>query len=269
MHYAILRNLYAVRRLGVNPRKLVRMDDTGLPASIEIAWGLRDRPSKGPKPGLSLERIVGAAVRIAASEGLAAVSMGKVAAELGVGTMSLYRYVGAKDELLVLMAEAAFATPPPPPTPGEGWREGLSRWAWRLFEVMRANAWVLRMPITGPPATPNQLAWLESGLVALRGSGLSESAKMSVMLLLVGFVRAEATVSTEIGVAYAARGETEQQGAAAYGRLLARLVTPERYPAITAAMAAGVATEEDSPERRFEFGLTRLLDGIESLVHDQ
>lgn len=242
------------------------MDETGLPASIEIAWGLRERPSKGPKPGLSLERIVEAAVRVAASEGLAAVSMSRVAADLGVGTMSLYRYVGAKDELLVLMSEKAFDAAPPPIAPDDGWREGLTRWAWRLFEVMRANSWVLRMPITGPPATPNQLAWMESGLTALRECGLTESAKISVMLLLTGFVRSEATVSTEIGHAYAAKGATEQEGAAAYGQLIARLITPERYPAIAAAMAAGVSTEEDSPEIRFAFGLERVLDGIGCLI---
>ena len=73
---------------------------TGLPASIEAAWGVRTRPSKGPRPALSLERIVAAAVRVAAGDGLQAVSMGRVASDLGVSTMSLYRYVGAKDELL-------------------------------------------------------------------------------------------------------------------------------------------------------------------------
>jgi hypothetical protein len=69
--------------------------ETGLPASIEAAWGLRERPAKGPKPGLSLDRIVEAAVGVAATEGLAAVSMGRVAKELSVSTMSLYRYVAA------------------------------------------------------------------------------------------------------------------------------------------------------------------------------
>ena len=59
-------------------------DGTGLPASIEAAWGLRQRPTKGPKRGLSLERIVEAAMKIAASDGLAAVSMGRVAADLEV-----------------------------------------------------------------------------------------------------------------------------------------------------------------------------------------
>jgi AcrR family transcriptional regulator len=246
------------------------MDDsasgTGLPASIEIAWGLRARPSKGPKPGLTQERIVEAAVRVAASDGLAAVSMSRVATELGVGTMSLYRYVGAKDELLVLMAEAAFAAAPPVPEPGAGWRAGLTAWAWQLFGVVRANAWVLRMPISGPPATPNQLRWMESGLPALRGTGLAEGVKISVMLLLTGYVRSEAGVAADIGSAYAAAGTTEQEAAAAYGRLITRLITPDRFPAIAAAMAAGVAEEDDSPEIRFEWGLARVLDGIAALV---
>ena len=241
-------------------------DDTGLPASIEIAWGLRERPTKGPKPGLSLDRIVGAAVNVAATDGLAAVSMSRVAADLGVGTMSLYRYVGAKDELLVLMSEAAFRGAPEPPAPGEAWRDALSRWAWRLFEVLCENSWVLRIPISGPPMTPNQLAWMECGLVALRDSGLAEGEKISVMLLLTGFVRSEVTVSVDITAAYAAAGATEQEAAAAYGRLVTRLITPERFPAIAAAMAAGVASEEDSPEIRFTFGLDRVLDGIDALI---
>jgi AcrR family transcriptional regulator len=65
---------------------------------------VRTRPGKGPRPALSLERIVAAAARVAATDGHQAVSMSRVAAELGVATMSLYRYVAAKDELLALMA---------------------------------------------------------------------------------------------------------------------------------------------------------------------
>src|SRR4029450_6860985 len=141
---------------------------TGLPASIEAAWGVRTRPSKGPRPALGLERIGAAAVRGAAGgrrpaggvgggagEGLQAVSMGRVAADLGVSTMSLYRYVGAKDELLALMADLTFEAPPAPRGPGESWRDGLSRWAWTELAVYRRNPWVLRIPISGPPVTPN------------------------------------------------------------------------------------------------------------------
>ena len=142
------------------------MDDqspTGLPASIEAAWGARTRPNKGPRPALSLERIVAAAVRVATTDGLQAVSMGRVAADLGVSTMSLSRYVAAKDELLALMADLSFEAPPAARRPEETWRDGLSRWAWSELGVYRRNPWVLRIPISGPPVTPNAMAWLERG----------------------------------------------------------------------------------------------------------
>src|SRR3981081_4220487 len=118
-------------------------EGTGLPASIEAAWGLRGRPRKGPKPELSLERIVEAAVKVASSEGLTAVSMSRVAAELSAAPMSLYRYVAAKDELLALMVDAVAAAPPAAAAPGEGWRAGLSRWAWSYMALLRRHPWVL------------------------------------------------------------------------------------------------------------------------------
>src|SRR5258708_38184003 len=81
-------------------RNVTEDSGTGFPASLDVAWGLRDRPHRGPKPGLSLDRIVVAGVKVAQAEGLAAVSMSRVAAELGTGPMSLYRYVAAKEEVL-------------------------------------------------------------------------------------------------------------------------------------------------------------------------
>jgi AcrR family transcriptional regulator len=128
-----------------------------------VAWGLRARPSKGPKRGLSLARIVEAAIKVAVSEGLAAVSMSRVASELGAATMSLYRYLATKDELLTLMMDAAVGSPPVAPSDA-GWREALVRWAWGYLAVLRRHPWMLRVPISGPPATPNHLAWLEVGL---------------------------------------------------------------------------------------------------------
>ena len=74
--------------------------ENGIPPVLAMAWGLRDRPGKGPRPGLTLERIVAAGVKVAATEGLGAVSMARVAKELGAATMSLYRHINAKDELL-------------------------------------------------------------------------------------------------------------------------------------------------------------------------
>lgn len=246
------------------------MDDqqpTGLPASIEVAWGVRTRPSKGPRPALSLERIVAAAVRVAATDGLQAVSMSRVAADLGVSTMSLYRYVGAKDELLALMADLSFEAAPAPRGPEESWRDGLARWAWAELGVYRRNPWVLRIPISGPPVTPNAMAWLERGLDCLRDSGLREDEKLSVMLLLTGFVRSQATLQADVAAAQAAGAappDPELMGS--YGRLLARLTDPARFPALRAVIAAGVFDEPDEADYDFRFGLERVLDGIETLI---
>src|SRR3954447_11763378 len=96
-----------------------------VPASYETAWGLRERPARGPKRGLSLERIVAAAIAVADAEGLDAVSMSRVAAELGASAMSLYRYVEAKDELLALMFDTEMG---PPPLLPDGWRPALRHW---------------------------------------------------------------------------------------------------------------------------------------------
>ncbi len=232
-----------------------------IPASVAAAWGRRERPTRGPKPGLSLERIVQAGVAVASREGLAAVSMARVAQELGTSTMSLYRYVKAKDELLMLMVDAAVG-PPPPIAPDEDWRDALSRWAWSQHERMRRHPWAVRVPIAGPPTTPNQVAWMESVLWALRDTGLAEDEKASVLLLLSGYVRNEATLAAELMAA----GFISDEQMMGYSRLLATLTDSDRFPALHALLEAGVFDRADPPEKEFGFGLERILDGIEALI---
>jgi AcrR family transcriptional regulator len=235
--------------------------DLPIPASVAAAWGRRERPSRGPKPGLSLGRIVEAGVAVASAEGLAAVSMARVAHELGTSTMSLYRYVKAKDELLMLMVDAAIG-PPPPTAPDEGWRDALSRWTWSQHERMSRHPWAVRVPITGPPTTPNQVAWMESALWSLRDTGLSEDEKASILLLLSGYVRNEATLAAELMAA----GFLSDEAMMGYSRLLAALTDPERFPALHALLDAGVFDRADPPEKEFGFGLERILDGIDALI---
>ncbi|SBU91707.1 transcriptional regulator, TetR family [Streptomyces sp. Ncost-T6T-1] len=239
-----------------------------LPASLEAAWGLRDRPAKGPKPGLSLERIVAAAVDVASADGLAAVSMGRVAQEVGASTMSLYRYVSAKDELYVLMQEAAFGPPEPLSAleTGAGWREALAEWASAQRDRLRAHLWLLRIPVGGPPATPNSLAWWEQGLQALEGSGLGESDKTSVALLVSSFVRSQALLMADLAAAVAARGVPPEEVNASYERTLKRLVVPARHPGISRLLESGAMSGPDDPDHEFIFGLERLLDGVEALI---
>jgi AcrR family transcriptional regulator len=235
-------------------------NETGLPASIEAAWGLRDRATKGPKPGLTLGRIVKAAVKVADAEGLAAVSMARVATELGASTMSLYRYVAAKDELLALMVDAALGAPPPAADP-EDWRAGLMRWAWAQRAAFQRHPWALRVPV-GPASTPNQTAWIEDGLRAQGDTALAEAEKLSVLLLVSGYVRNVANMDADIGAAV----RDDQEVMPTWARQLERLTDAERFPALRAALASGAFDQDDDPDDEFVFGLERILDGIEALV---
>jgi AcrR family transcriptional regulator len=228
-----------------------------LPASLAAAWGRPAPRGRGPKPGLSLERIVAAGVRVAATEGLAAVSMSRVAAELGASTMALYRYVAAKDELLALMVDAALG-PPPGASEQDGWRAGLEHWAWAYHDRLRRHEWVVRIPIAAPAVTPNLTAWLDDGLRALGETPLSEEDKLSALLLLSGFVRNEATLVADMSA------QTEIM--VPWARLLRELTDQERFPALRQALASGAFDQDDDPDDEFVWGLERILDGIAALV---
>jgi AcrR family transcriptional regulator len=239
----------------------------GLPATLAAAWGLRERPTKGPKPSLSLERIVAAGVKVAESEGLAAVSMSRVAARLDASTMSLYRHVTNKDELLALMMDTAIGPPPSNLPPGEGWREGLSRFARAERDGLLRQPWVLRVPLTAPPLTPNQIAWLEWGLRFLRGTGLPAQQKMSVILTISSYVWRATTIEADLIEGAKAAGTTVEQAAAGFGQILARLADPRRFPEVHAAIAEGAFDDEEyEMDPEFVFGLELILDGVEVLI---
>jgi AcrR family transcriptional regulator len=231
-----------------------------LPPSIELAWGLRDAGTRGPKRGLTLDRIVGAGIKVALTEGLAALSMARIASELGVGTMSLYRYVAAKDELLTLMVDQALG-PPPTPAAAEDWRAGLRRWADALRAAYGRHPWSLRVPISAPPLGPNNVAWLDNALAALGATPLSEQEKLSTVLLLSGFVRNDSTLIADLTAG--AGGEMVMPG---YGEMLGRLIDPGQLPALHRAIVSGSLDDPDDPDVEYEFGLARILDGVAVLI---
>ncbi|MEV0154440.1 TetR/AcrR family transcriptional regulator [Micromonospora sp. NPDC050686] len=240
-----------------------------LPPAIEAAWGLRGRAPRGPRPGLTLARIVEAAVRIADAEGLAAVSMGRVAKELGAGTMALYRYVGAKDELLTLMVDTAYGEPPGAGDDSRDWRAGLAHWAWADRGTLRRHPWILLVPIAGPPLTPNSLAWLEDGLRCLADTALAEHEKLSVILLVTGYVRNESLLSAQIAEGTRSAGIASEDLMSSYRALVARVADPGRFPALNRLLAAGVLDRADDPDEEFVFGLERVLDGVAALIHER
>jgi hypothetical protein len=149
---------------------------TGLPAGLAAAWGLRERPMKGPRRALSLERFVDAAVQVPAAEGLPAVSIGRVAKELGSSPMSLLRRQGRAARL---MLDAAYGVPAPLPAGILGRRAELSHWAGEMRDALHVTRWALALPVSGPPVTPDRIGWMERGLTALRGTGLKEQEKLS------------------------------------------------------------------------------------------
>ncbi len=237
-----------------------------LSRGIQAAWGRRPALTRGPKRELTLERIVAAGVDLADAEGLAGVSMSRVAAALGTGAMSLYRYVSDKDELLKLMVDAAYGPPPDTRPPAGDWRAGLTWWAGSQLDAMLRHPWAVRVPIPGPPTTPNTVSWLDQGLRCLAQTPLDETQKMSVLLLLTGYARNEATLTADLDAAFVA-GTTPQAAMSRYGRILNGLIAGGDYAGLRAVIDSGFFdAQDDPPDAEFRFGLGRILDGIERLL---
>ena len=236
-------------------------DAPDLPPRLALAWGVAERPERAPKRELSIERIVEAAIEIADADGLAAVSMAKVAQSLGFTTMSLYRYVTSKDDLLLLMQEAALDVEYPPAHEPADWRAELREWAQFTMAVFASHPWFLDIPVTGAPLTPNNLRGADSGLRALRSTPLDDEEKMSVILLVSGYARNAARLQTDLARAVATvDGDVTVQGSA-WLDALRELVDEVRFPYLRPLVEAGTyAGEGDIDDTAW--GLERVLDGI-------
>jgi AcrR family transcriptional regulator len=244
-------------------------DDTGLPASFEMVWGVRERPTKGPKRGLSLEQVIDAGILVANAEGIDGVSMSRVASELGTSAMSLYRYVAAKSELLWLMIDRAFGQVDAA-EPVEGtWRERLERWAGIEIAAYRQFPWILRIPVSGAPIMPNQLRFMEWGLRALGETRLAEHEKLSAILLLTSFTRSFALLRGDLAAAYEAE-DPIARSSAGYGALITKLTSAAEFPALHAVVNSGAFEDGsegvDGLDYDFQFGLDRILDGVAVLI---
>ncbi|KAA9156180.1 TetR/AcrR family transcriptional regulator [Microbacterium lushaniae] len=223
-------------------------------------------PQRGPKREMSLERIVDAAVQIADAEGLGAVSMAAVAARLGYTTMSLYRYVSAKDDLIQLMQEEATGLPPESIREAEGWRAGLVAAYRASVQVYLAHPWILDIPITGSPVTPNSAAFMDVMLDALTDTPLTHDERLAAVLQVTGQARWYGTILAAYARQARERGMSPEEIAAYEDQLFATLITPEEYPALRQAVDAGVFRSEADP---FGFGLERTLDGLAAYMAER
>jgi AcrR family transcriptional regulator len=239
---------------------------SALPKSIASAWGVQEQARKGPKPALTLDRIIEAGIRVADTDGLHAVSMGRVATEAGTAPMSLYRHVASKDELIDLMVDAAWGTMSSAVTAEEGWRAGLTRYAWEMRRAAQRHLWVVRVPLRSLPIMPNEVAWFDGALTCLRGTGLTEARKASVIMLLAGYVRNLATTEADVMAAIRASGQAPLEWMSGWAAMIKDVADRDRFPALAVFMDAGVFETDDDPDDEFVFGLGRILDGIEALI---
>jgi AcrR family transcriptional regulator len=236
-----------------------------VPDALRRLWGLAEPSRLGRPAALDLGSIVSTAGDLADADGLAGVTLPKVAKALGFTPMSLYRYVGSKDELLVLMTDTAVGVPPQ--IEDTSWREGLTRWAVAQWQLFRRRPWLARMPISGSPSGPNQIAWMESALAVLKGTGLDWTRKVGVLNLVGGYVRHAAVQADDLAAARApgvGKAEAERD----YGRALAQLVDPERFPQVAELFASTVfeAPAGNPEDSDFTIGLEFVLDGIAAAV---
>lgn len=251
------------------------MTDAEISRTLALAWGLAAAPQRGPKRELSLERIVDAAIEIADTEGLAAVTMQRVAQTFEFSTMALYRYVATKDELYQLMLDAAMAGRIDPLEQG-GWRAGLHTVLRALVTGYRSHPWALDIPLRGDiHLMPGQMRAADFALRAMRTLPASAPTKLAVLIMLSAHARGFASVEREVLASVEPGPETRA--------LIDEAVTVTRFPDLAPLVRNGVyfgenPTAQESPEptqqlapekdaeQLFEFSAAVLLAGLEQAL---
>ncbi|RJO75814.1 TetR/AcrR family transcriptional regulator [Nocardia panacis] len=233
------------------------------PTAAELLWGQPERPKRGPKPALTVAGIVAEAITLADADGLANLSMQRLAERLGFTKMSLYRYVPGKAELIALMVDMGMGEPPDlaaahADSTAEPWRGVLHRWAEAVFDTFVAHPWALEATLGIRPIGPNETAWAEVAVRALADTGLTGPEKLDTVALLSGHVRG---LVQQVGAA-----GRDQMSERADGHL-ARLTSAagESYPALAAALAEEAAAASGEGDA-LRFGIERILDGLGVLM---
>ncbi|MFI8822600.1 TetR/AcrR family transcriptional regulator C-terminal domain-containing protein [Streptomyces sp. NPDC053431] len=216
------------------------------------------------QPVLALGRIVAAAVEVADTEGLAAVSMRRVAAELGVATMSLYRHVADKDDLLTRMMDAVIAERPLPDEAPADWRAAIELAVRRLWELFRRHPWLApALSVTRPQMIGSALPYSEWMLATLLARGLDLNTAFTAHLTLLNYARGIAVNLEAEREAEAHSGLDNEEWMGSQEPALLTILASGRFPALSRLAATGYDLDLDA---LFEFGLQRLLDGIASYV---
>ena len=250
--------------------------------SLSLLWGLPRKPRRGPKPGLAIDAIVAAAISVADAQGLGSLTMQRVAKRLGVATMSLYTYFATKSEMLDLMldtvhGELAQALPMVGAgLTGEKRRTELEAYARADWDLHLRHPWMLQISSSRAVLGPNETIVLEKGLQIVDGVNLSGRDMMAAVGLLRTYVRGAVSAAIDAIQAPAATGQSDMEWWLERAPLLEALgvYSAERFPTVVRVQAEGgfdVTRDEDRYTETFaiedfEFGLRRVLDGLEAYI---
>ncbi|ROO88871.1 TetR family transcriptional regulator [Actinocorallia herbida] len=225
----------------------------------QIIWARPARSTRGPNPSLTLERIARASVALADAEGLDALTMRRLAKELGTGTMSLYRYVESKDDLLDIMKDIVLTEIPRPAHPD--WRTGLGWLAHQIRAQTHRHPWLAQTDAPFLFLSPHGIEYVEYLYGIIDGLGLSADAMMNAVSTVVAY--ATGAVRQELASARRAAdaGVTEGEWMRAHGPYLATLLATGRYP-LMKRVVLEADTPHLSPEEGFEQGLQGVLDAV-------
>jgi AcrR family transcriptional regulator len=237
--------------------------------TLRLLW--RDpaaTPRHGPRQGLTVGQIVTAATALADADGLEAVTMRRLADNLGVVPMTLYTYVPGKAELLDLMLDAAYQRMPRTDTAGQPWRQRVTAIAAENRALFEAHPWAAAISTGRPPLGPGLMAKYEHELAALDGIGLDDIQMDAALTHLLTFVQAWAGAAAGAEAAGRDTAMDEEQWWAASGPLLEKVLDPGAYPlAARVGTAAGTAHRAAyDPHHAYDFGLQTILDGLAALI---
>ncbi|MFC4149555.1 BTAD domain-containing putative transcriptional regulator [Micromonospora mangrovi] len=214
--------------------------------------------ARQPGPELDRDRVVAAAVAVADADGMAELSMRRVAVELDVSTVSLYGHVASEDLLVGYMIDAVLGEQPLPP-PAPGWRAELEQVARAAWAAFTRHPWVAQaMSLTRPQLSPNGLVIVDRVLHALTGTSLSTSEQLHVHVMLISFVRGVAASLEPEVRAERDTGLTNEEWMETQEHAL-REVASAGSPLLRAALSKEFDFDLDT---LFEFGLARMLDGL-------
>ena len=221
-----------------------------------------NKPSRGPKPAYSSEKIAALAIRIADAEGLEAASIRRIAAKLGSGAASLYRYVANKQDLFDLMADSVLGEDRMPRS-SRDWRAGLRKVA-RLYRAMYLrHPWMLTVSGFRMLNGTNLLRWFEFTLCAIDGHGLDIDEMLVLSNTLFAYARGHA--ASEIGEREASvrSGMSRAAWMIEHAGSVRSIVESERFPYFNRIVKdAATPHRKAMEERGFRDGLECLLDGF-------